>query len=316
MTDSTPIVTRSWAVKTGEADKLSQGNRELLDKFLGYLRGVRGRSDHTLRAYGSDLARFGEFLGEKSFLTVKAVQVRSFIFQIRAHRDNVSIARTLSALNSFYAYLGNDNLVDFNPVSLIKSPKIPQKTPRFLTPREVLELLDQAPQDSDPQTQLRDQAVLELLYSSGLRVSELTSLNLGDIDTMGQTVFVRSGKGAKDRLVPMGRPAAEAVTAWLNKRALWQPQGTAVFLGRRGGRLDCREVRRLLKKKLMGAGLDLAYHPHSLRHSFATHLLSQGADLKAIQEMLGHQSLEATQRYTHLDLEILKKAYQAHPRAK
>jgi integrase/recombinase XerC len=168
----------------------------------------------------------------------------------------------------------------------------------------------------------RDQAVLELAYSSGLRVGELVALDLADIDLSGLRVLVRHGKGAKDRLVPMGIPAAEALGAWLVLRpALLKKLGDpkpekALFLGRRGGRLQDREVRRIVDKRLLETALDSALSPHSLRHSFASHLLAAGADLRSIQEMLGHGSLAVTQRYTHLDLDHLRRAYWAHPRAR
>lgn len=301
-------------------------NRLLLDKYLAYLDGTRGRSEHTLRAYGSDLLRFGQFLGQKSFLTVQPAHVRAFTFALRATRDNASIARTLSALKGFYSYLTYLDLIKTNPVSAVKSPKLPQKKPIFLTPREIMDLLDNSLEDvptgdiKAQNTKKRDQAVLELLYSSGLRVGELVALNIGDLDLSRRQVQILKGKGGKGRIVPMGVPAALALKYWLKIRGIFPESGAAagqkaLFLGCEGGRLDAREVRRILDKRLTLAGLDMTYHPHSLRHSFATHLLGSGADLKAIQEMLGHKSLEATQRYTHLDLEALKKAYQAHPRA-
>jgi integrase/recombinase XerC len=175
---------------------------------------------------------------------------------------------------------------------------------------------------------LRDQAVLELAYSSGLRVGELVALDPGDVDLAGARVLVRRGKGGKDRLIPMGPPAAKALALWLERRRHLCPlpeggpkgagAGTSgpLFLGRRGGRLHDREVRRILSRRLAGAGLDASLGPHSLRHSFASHLLIAGADLKSIQDMLGHSSLAVTQRYTHLDLDHLRRAYRAHPRAK
>lgn len=170
----------------------------------------------------------------------------------------------------------------------------------------------------------RDQAVLELAYSTGLRVGELVALDVKDVDFSASRVLVRHGKGAKDRLVPMGIPAAEALRAWLEKRGHLAVKGAslksgpvkALFLGSRGGRLNDREVRRILDKRLLETGLDSALSPHGLRHSFASHLLAAGADLKSIQEMLGHSSLAATERYTHLDLDKLRQAYRAHPRAR
>ncbi|MDR1488077.1 MAG: tyrosine recombinase XerC [Deltaproteobacteria bacterium] len=181
------------------------------------------------------------------------------------------------------------------------------------------------PKKTNPAVEARNQAVLELAYSAGLRVSELVFLDLDDIDLTRGQVLVRMGKGGKDRLVPMGKPASEALDRYLKKRSLLladcseqspTPYVAALFLGARGGRLNDREIRRFLKQKLRSHGLDEQFSPHSLRHSFATHLLSAGADLRSIQKMLGHESLSTTQRYTHLDLETLRKAYQSHPRAR
>ncbi|MDR1576664.1 MAG: tyrosine recombinase XerC [Deltaproteobacteria bacterium] len=342
MTAATPIDTPSSV----EAVGLTPENESLLAKFMGHL-AISQRSRHTIRAYLGDLRQFGAHLGEKSFLSADQTQIRAFVFELRGHRDNISIGRALSALSSFYAWLVAEGQLDHNPASAVKRPKTPQKKPLFLTTREVLDLLEQTPgaQDqTDPTNDwrwLRDQAVLELLYSSGLRVSELVALDVNDLDFGQSRVLVRQGKGAKDRLIPVGAPALDALKKWLKSRELLvaklsstpspterdpvelaptklaspQRPTPALFLGGRGERLGDRETRRLLDKRLKLAGLDNRYHPHSLRHSFATHLLSSGADLRSIQEMLGHQSLEATQRYAHLDLRALKKAYQAHPRA-
>ncbi|MDR2141453.1 MAG: tyrosine recombinase XerC [Deltaproteobacteria bacterium] len=331
MTGSTPIATPSWAEK--DLAGLSGENQALLTKFLESLVS-RQRSRHTIRAYGGDVAQFGVSLGAKSFLLAQTAEVRAFVFGLRAHRDNVSIARALSAVSSFYAWLQGEGQIEGNPVAGVKSPKKAQKKPSFLTTREIGELLDgpnpaadslaspgdnPAPAPDEDPRQIRDQAILELLYSSGLRVGELVNLDVSDLSLTQRSVLARQAKGAKDRLVPVGAPAIAALKKWLTLRASslkpGQPQ-PALFLGSRGERLGDREVRRLLDKRLQKAGLDNRYHPHSLRHTFATHLLSEGADLRAIQEMLGHQSLEATQRYAHLDLTALRKAYQAHPRAK
>ncbi|MDR1607753.1 MAG: tyrosine-type recombinase/integrase [Deltaproteobacteria bacterium] len=316
MTDSTPIATPSSADPSG----VNPQNAALLAKFLGSL-GASQRSPHTLRAYAGDLGQFALSLGSASFLTAGQAQIRSFVFSLRGSRANAAIGRALSALNSFYAWLIAEGQLEHNPAQSVQRPKTPKKKPLFLTPREVLELLESVQDQEGEPHWLRDQAALELLYSAGLRVGELVALDISDLDLTQGRVLVRQGKGAKDRLVPVGLPAIEALKKYLAPRALDlkaranKKAISPLFLGSRGQRLGDREVRRLLDRRLALAGLDNRYHPHSLRHSFATHLLSNGADLRAIQEMLGHQSLEATQLYAHLDLGALKQAYQAHPRA-
>jgi integrase/recombinase XerC len=356
MTVSTPIATKSSA-KPDDGPRLSGENQALLARFKLYLASIQ-RSRHTIRASESDLSQYGEILGQTSFLSATPKDIRAFAFDARSRRDNVSIGRALSAVKSFYDFAIKSGLLEIDPSAGVCRPKTALREPLFLSQAEILSLLEATDpfkaesQTAESQTdasdatesqaaespgqksapgleasgakglsqrhKARDQAILELLYSSGLRVSELVGLNVSDLDLSGRAVFVRQGKGAKDRLVPLGRPAVSAIKASLSERAAQinplKPQ-SPLFLGARGGRLGDREVRRLLDRRLKLAGLDERYHPHSLRHSFATHLLSAGADLKAIQEMLGHQSLSATERYAHLDLEALRKAYKAHPRA-
>ncbi|MDR1395772.1 MAG: tyrosine-type recombinase/integrase, partial [Deltaproteobacteria bacterium] len=325
MTGSTPTATPSSETDSAGPDAGQAGSQALLGRFLEHLEFIRGRSPHTVRAYAGDIGQFLEFLGPLSCLAAKAGQVRMFIFSLKARRDNISIARMLSALNSFYGWLEEEKYLAANPVSAVRTPRVPQKKPQFLTGREILTLLEdsQPPPGltlSEKAVQFRDQAVLELLYSSGLRVSELTGLDTADVFPARGEILVRAGKGGKDRLVPAGRPALEALSAWLPKREillarpvksrtrrkkpdLSEPEagtpapaafqesqqkkktpGSPLFIGARGGRLNDREVRRLLDRRLALAGLDLSYHPHSLRHTFATHLLGEGADLRSIQE--------------------------------
>jgi integrase/recombinase XerC len=297
--------------------------------FETHLTAIKGRSAHTIRAYLGDLRLWVEFLTEKGLepLSADKRDVRAFIFRIRSSRDNVSVSRTLSSLRAFYDHQTKEGRLEINPARQVRNPKIPKRTAPFLTELDVTELLDGPNPASDTaspeklddfptsETEDRDQAVLELAYSSGLRVGELTALNLSDLDLTRGRVLVRSGKGGKDRLVPVGRPAVTALRRWIEKRS--RPAdptaGSALFLGRRGGRLCDREVRRILKRRLLQAGLDPRFSPHSLRHSFATHLLSSGADLRSIQEMLGHARLTATERYVHVDLEALRRAYRALP---
>ena len=291
------------------------------EKYLGAL----GRSAHTVRAYGSEVRDFAGFLDGRSRSLTEAgkMEIRAYLFELKGRGlNNASISRSLSSLRAFYRWLVREGVLDHNPAASVVGPKQSKKQALFLTERETETLLEpdeEKPENDDPLAR-RDQAVFELIYSAGLRVGELVRLNMNDIDFKGAAIMVRRGKGGKDRLVPFGQPAAETLTAWLAVRGgLVDPEvsGEALFLGRRGKRLGDREVRRVLEARLQVRGLDGHYSPHSLRHSFATHLLSAGADLKAIQEMLGHSSLATTERYTHLDLERLRRVYrEAHPRAR
>lgn len=340
----------------------TDGPSPLIGKFLDNLRAVRNRRPNTISAYSRDLRAYAAFLKPLGLTPESAgkTQLRAYILSLRARLDNSSIARALSAVRAFGAWLVREGYSDFSPASSVKGPKLPKRQPRFLSLTEAETLLDagvrpakhkaagapgagdiEAAKDSGsaassspgrrrgrpPLTQdshrARDQAVLELAYSSGLRAGELASLDVEDFRLSEGWVHVRSGKGGKSRLVPAGLPAIRAAKAWLRERELLvsslplQEKGrtSALFLGARGARLQDREIRRILLRRLTAAGLDTAYSPHSLRHSFATHLLEAGADLKAIQDMLGHSSLSTTERYTHLDMSSLRRAYQAHPRA-
>jgi integrase/recombinase XerC len=333
--------------------------RSLIEQFIDHLDAVRGRSPHTLRAYFGDVTLWHDFLAtkEKDYYSAGRQDLKSFMFQLKATRNNASISRTLSAVRCFYQFLHQKGLIEQSPFLNIIGPKKAKIQPRFLTANEAKTLLDgpsdqefqcspkeelkttgqennvlPEPQDLCPKNQsrvfqtqeaieARDQALMELAYSSGLRVGELVGLDLGDINYSGGRVLIRSGKGGKDRYVPVGQPALTALDKWQGLRTRLvcdnnQNAKTALFLGRRGSRLQDREVRRVLEKRLNKAGLAAnQISPHGLRHSFATHLLEAGADLKSIQEMLGHASLTTTERYTHLDLTALKRAYLAHPRA-
>ena len=292
-------------------------------RFEKYLEAVLGRSLHTVKAYGTEVRDYERFLAGREKVPVSAgkTEIRAYLFELKGRGlNNTSIARALSSLRAFYKYLVREGEIGHNPAASVTGPKQPKKQARFLTEKETEILLDHEGDPEDKITAARDQAVFELVYGSGLRVGEAVRLDLGDIDLRGLVAKVRRGKGGKDRLTPFGRPAAEAIEAWLSLRRHWVDpavSGEALFLGRRGGRLNDRQVRRVLETRLTARGLDPDYSPHSLRHSFATHLLSAGADLKAIQEMLGHSSLATTEKYTHLDLDRLRRVYRdAHPRAK
>jgi integrase/recombinase XerC len=304
---------------------------------------VRNRRPNTLIAYARELRGYAAFLAARGTGLHEAgkIHLRTYVLELRSRLDNSSIARALSAIKSFGAWLVREGRSGWSPASAVKRPKLAKRQPRFLSVAEAKDLLDADPSRSAasgsaapprearkpgpraaaPLHAARDQAVLELAYSSGLRVGELSALDLGDLNLSEGWVYVRSGKGAKDRAVPVGLPAADAARAWLKVRSAMflgldpSRRPEALFLGARGGRLPDREIRRILRKRLALAGLDVGYSPHSLRHSFATHLLESGADLKAIKDMLGHSSLSTTERYTHLDLGSLRRAYRAHPRA-
>jgi integrase/recombinase XerC len=297
--------------------------RRLIHRFLAHLREERNYSPHTERAYRGDLERFLEFLA-RDFLNkaiddvrpgdVDALAVRSFLAALgRAGLSRTSQGRSLAAVRSLLRFAGREGTITSNPAAAVRAPKKPRPLPRHLRPGEIEAVLE-APAASDSALAPRDRALLELLYATGLRVGELVSLDWEDIDLEGRTLRVL-GKGGKERMVPFGRQAAEALRAW---RAIAAESGQeAVFLNHAGGRLTDRSVRRLLDKAVTSAGVAAGVHPHTLRHTFATHLLEAGADLRAIQELLGHSSLSTTQKYTHLEIQRLLDVYRAgHPRAK
>ena len=298
---------------------------EVVDRYLAYQRDQRRASPETLRAYESDLTQFGRFLASESTSGcapgpqgIDSLAVRGFV--ARLHHDGLdkaSIARKLSAVRSMLNRAMRDGKIEANPAASVPSPRVPRKLPRNLTVDEVFALLDRI-QGGDP-CALRDRAILEFLYATGLRVGELVSLDLEDLDLDGRLVRVL-GKGGKERIVPFGNQAHRAVVSWLLEAHRLRAQGgdpAAVFLNLRGGRLTDRSVRRILDRRLREAAVEAHVSPHALRHSFATHLLGAGADLRAIQELLGHSSLSTTQRYTHVSVDALMLVYdRAHPRAR
>ena len=296
---------------------------DLLEDFLRYLKVERQMSPHTLRNYGLDLSQFLEFItpegGEPVLEEVNYRQLRAFLAHSLKGRGKTTVARKLSALRTFFKYLQRQGVLAQNPAKLAPSPKVAQNLPHFLSVDEVFHLLGQAKGDEfGPR---RDRAILEVFYAGGLRLSELAGLNLGDLDRKERVVRVW-GKGAKERLAFLGDQAVKAVAAYLPLRELLLEgkgrQGeTALFLNFRGGRLSARGVARVVEKWARLAGLSGALTPHGLRHSFATHLLEGQADLRAVQELLGHASISSTQRYLHLNLDYLMEEYdKAHPRSK
>lgn len=298
---------------------------QAVDRFLAYLGDQRHASPQTVRAYESDLAQFGAFLAREHGAGaargpegIDALAVRGFVAQLHhAGLDKSSIARKLSTVRSFLNHAVRERRIETNPAAAVPTPRIARKLPKDLTVDEVFALLDGI-QGSDA-CALRDRAILEFLYATGLRVGELVSLDVEDLDVAGQVVRVL-GKGSKERMVPFGGQARRALAVWLEAARMLRGQGgdaEAVFLNLRGGRLTDRSVRRILDRRLREAAIQGRVSPHALRHSFATHLLGAGADLRAIQELLGHASLSTTQRYTHVSVAALMQVYdRAHPRAR
>ena len=296
--------------------------------FLDHLRAERGLSPATIRAYRRDLLQLGEFLVAR--WTLKADKepdldrldprdVRAFLALRHGRSSPATRARKLAAVRTFGDWLADHRGDDRNPGRPLSSPKRGQHLPRVLGIGEA-ERLAEGPGADGPGLDLvalRDRALIELMYGSGLRVGECESLDTGGIDLKRNEVRV-VGKGNKERRVPLGEPCSEALAAWMEVRPLLDSKPgaeRALFLGVRGGRLSARAVRRMVKRRALEAGIDLDVHPHALRHSFATHLLDGGADLRSIQEMLGHASLSTTQRYTHLSVERLLDVHRrCHPR--
>ena len=307
-----------------------QAESPLVALLQQHLVSERRASPHTVKAYLGDLhellayaaAQRGGALPTAAELDLPLC--RAFLASLHGRNDAASIARKLSSLRTFFRLLVRRKLLANNPLASLSPPKRARRLPKFLGKEETAQLLDAPAADDHPALVARDQALLELLYASGLRISEACNLDLGDIsaDDSGALVTVRRGKGGKGRIVPLGRAARAAIDAYVDQRGQLlarAPHGRgdthAMFLGARGRRLDPRQARRLLLARVSTAGIRRAT-PHALRHSFATHLLGEGADLRAIQEMLGHASLRTTQRYAQVDIDHLMSVYdKAHPRA-
>jgi integrase/recombinase XerC len=298
--------------------------QEALAEFFRHLALERNASDHTVKSYREDLTQAIEFFTTKlgpdaqpHRLTARLV--RSYMVWLHEQGyAKTTVSRRLAALRSWCRFLCRQGRLSVNPTDSIRGPRQDKKLPHFLSVEAILRLLD-APDANDPMG-LRDRAILETLYSAGLRVSELTGLNVDDLDLHDGVATVR-GKGRKERLVLLGPHALEALKRWLANReeigAGKNKEGAVpVFLNKNGTRLTSRSVGRLLEKYLRATGLDPRTSPHSLRHSFATHMLDKGADIRSVQELLGHRSLATTQIYTHLTTQRLQDSYQkAHPRA-
>ncbi len=324
----------------------------IVEEFLNYLKFEKRFSEHTAKCYGADLSQFGVFLicssedrtadADMSSLahqhggTATAIAIETMpkvnhlllsaeVSTIRAYLaflnekqySKATIARKLATLRSFYKFLVKRNQLSSNPVTEVRTPKQDKKLPRFLEYEEIKKLLETPPMDN--WLGARDRAILETLYSTGMRVSELVALNMDDIDFLGEVVHIR-GKGKKERIAPISSSALQVIQHYMefrNKRAQSNSNfdSKVLFVNKHGRRLSTRSVRRKMDKYLKMAGLDPAISPHTLRHSFATHMLNNGADLRSVQELLGHQSLSTTQVYTHLTTSKIKEVYEkSHPR--
>ena len=290
-----------------------------VDDFLLHLR-ERNASPHTIKAYTGDLANLSAYAGSRRWKQIDHIAIRGFLAQLyEKGLSKTSVARSLAAVRSLYRWLAQEGVVDQNPAKLVATPKLPKKLPRVPTIEEMNSVLDgQMPETAAfPE---RDRLMLELLYGSGIRNSELTGINLDDIRLSMEAILIR-GKGKKERYVPFGETAKQALIAYLPVRQAVlrdsRKNSSALLINRRGGRLTTRSVGRIIKKIAVSKGLSPDVHPHTLRHAFGTHMLEEGADLRAIQELLGHERLATTQRYTQLSTKHVLQVYdQTHPRAK
>lgn len=283
----------------------------LIERFVRYLEIEKNYSGHTVLNYRLDLNDFVKFMGESPIESVDYLLLRKYLALLKEKKlGSRSMARHLSALRSFFKFLTREGFLKSNPILSVASPKLDRHLPQFLTEEEVTRLIDSSlPKD---EMGLRDRAILETFYSTGMRISELVSLSQDDLDFIGGVVKLK-GKGKKERIAPIGDKAISSLREYLEKR---KKQTNAVFLNKRGIRITDRGVRNIVGKYLKLSGMKQGVSPHTLRHSFATHLLNRGADLRTVQELLGHANLSTTQIYTHLTTEKLKNVYdKAHPRA-
>jgi len=288
--------------------------RPPVERFLRYLSAERNASTHTCRNYAVDLEQFFRFLGHQRLGALSPLDIRRFVASLSTQQHSRrTIARKLSCLRSFFRFLCREGRLSHNPAEAIPTPRLDKRLPSFLDEQQATRLLA-APPTARWQG-LRDRAILETLYSTGMRVSELVGLNREDVDEISGTLVVR-GKGKKERLCPIGETAIRAIRVYLAKRPKKLRVPYALFVSQKLTRLTVRQVDRLLVRYVSQAQLPDSISPHSLRHSYATHLLDRGADLRSVQELLGHASLSTTQLYTHVTAQRLKKVYdQTHPRA-
>ena len=304
--------------------------RGFIDQFIHYLSIEKNASPHTCRCYRRDLEGFEDFLknsgtyisstGKVEMEKVDRMAIRKYLSFLHRKNKKSSIARKISTLRSFFKYMVREQVIPSNPAKGVSTPKVEKTLPTTLTVDEAFRLMEspttisEKPSEGSKEKGLRDRAILELLYSSGLRVSELVGLNSNQLDLDLGIVRVM-GKGRKERIVPVGTKAIKALEAYLEKRGMLEGE-EPIFVNSLGGRLTARSVGRLIKRYTRHSGIFRKVSPHSLRHTFATHLLDAGADIREIQEMLGHSSLSTTQRYTHVSMGKLMEVYdKAHPRS-
>ncbi len=298
------------------------------DDFLRHLR-ERNASAHTIKAYTGDLDNFAAYIGSRGWQTIDHIAIRGFLSHLYDKGlSKTSVARALAAVRSLYRWLGQEGVVEQNPAKLVSTPRLPKKLPRVPTIEEMNSMLDGKMPEvaSFPE---RDRLMFELLYGCGIRNSELVGINLDDISLSNEAILIR-GKGKKERYVPFGGSALEALAVYLpwrqqllatlrsTRKTTMPAKGMpALLVNQRGGRLTTRSVGRIVKRIAVAKGLSPEVHPHTLRHAFGTHMLEEGADLRAIQELLGHERLATTQRYTQLSVKHMMNVYdQTHPRAK
>jgi integrase/recombinase XerC len=303
-----------------------------IERYVNYLQNERNASPHTIRNYRSDLLQFRDFLSQSqpgvpvAIASIDALRIRGFLAHLfQREKEKTSIARKLASVRAFFKFLCREGLLKENPATLVSTPKLARALPRIMTEEEMNGFLDRvarAVREAEPQARparLRDRAILEILYASGLRVSELEGLDLRSV-TFGDDMLLVRGKGRKERIVPFGSKAKQALEDYLPERARilsrTKTGSPALFLNARGRRLTTRSVDRLVKSYVRSYGPEVHVSPHSLRHAFASHLLTEGADLRAIQEMLGHASLSTTQKYTQVSIKQLIEVYdKTHPKA-
>jgi integrase/recombinase XerC len=293
--------------------------RKAVVDFLRHLR-EKNSSQHTIKAYTGDLANFSAYAGSRNWTQIDHIAIRGFLSQLyEKGLSKTSVARSLAAVRSLYRWLAQEGEVDQNPAKLVATPKLPKKLPRVPTIEEMNFVLD----GNMPETAAfpeRDRLMLELLYGCGIRNSELTGINIDDIRLSAEAILIR-GKGKKERYVPFGDSVKGALPPYLQVRQTLlsetRKNSNALLINQRGGRLTTRSVGRIIKKIAVAKGLSPDVHPHTLRHAFGTHMLEEGADLRAIQELLGHERLATTQRYTQLSMKHVLQVYdRTHPRAK
>jgi len=288
-----------------------------IEKFLLYLEGSRGYSSHTVSAYRADLLRFMAYLGTggspPDLEKIDRYNLRGFLgCLVSKGYSSATVIRNLASLRSFFRYLCRQGVLRSNPTRGLPAPKREKILPKFLTIQEMAEILE-APVAEDPKG-WRNHAIVELFYSTGIRLSELVGLRIGSIDFLGGSIRVR-GKGKKERIVPIGRKASLSIRRYLKSREDGNRDTAPLFTARKGSPVSARQVQRIVRAMLSSAAHRRGYSPHAIRHSFATHLLENGADILSVKELLGHSSLSTTQIYTHLTVDRLKEVYaRAHPR--